>query len=168
MSSVRFEIAQELIERDEVIDGNARELFGHGKPFGSRWSLEAGSRNLRPIKTLARKVDLIARNEDNQHELCTRFLRLYTSRSPGESNPEFAAIFNGLTGVSVRARNTGSVEGFIEITHAPEQNEPILPTTADLGRMIMVDELLYTQDIRGCSMQVMSDMAATYVLTLCA
>ena len=57
-----------------------------------------------------------------------------------------------------------SQRGIIEVRFTPDQDEPTVATTADLGRMMLLDELIYGQGIVGSSRQILLADEANFVL----
>ena len=159
MSSLRLEIAHELIELNAPLDPSLQFLFGHNKPFGSRWKIDSGQHNLIPFRTTTRVVDMNNGFQTVSPE--SRFKDLYfqgrkIGTSIGLTNPDFLAIYDGIPELRIRVGMPYSYAGIITIEQALAPDAPAGHTSADLGRMMLVDELLLDQGIRSSSRQVMT------------
>lgn len=165
MSEMNKTIARELIERNQPLDGEARVLFGHGKPLGSRWHISTGAYDLILFKKTLRRVDLTQRYPDQAVNPKRNYGRLYIpSNTIRDVNPDFVAIFDGLSSVCFYTSFDPNGHGIIEIGEGAEHGQPLDATTADIGRMMLVDELIMEQNIRGCSRQVMDEKQAQLVI----
>ena len=162
MNKPTDEIARELIGMNSPLDYRAQALFGHRKPFGSRWKIASGLVNLVPYKTTVRNVDL--HNDYSTVSPEANFRRLYLPNNAQGSrvdiaDPEFCAIYKGVRNIRLWASTA-----IIGISETLATDVPFEHTTADLGRMMLVDQLLFDQDIRGGSRQMMSSEHAELVL----
>lgn len=160
MKKSYLDIAHELIEADQPVGRNASELFGHRKPFGSRWRTEAGSVNAKPRTLLRRSLELAPTGLYGVHSKDI-FESRHVKASPG-GDPELLGIFHGLK-PTIRAHIMHGSNGLLDIEIFPDQDEPTVLRTSDLGRMMLVDELLHDQGIQTSNRGMMDDRHALMV-----
>lgn len=163
MSSLTSEIAHELIALEAPLQPDAVTLFGHDRPFGTRWRISSGIVNLEHFKTTERRVDLY--NSSSSDSSRINFRKLYRPDTLGscplqETSPELQAIFSGVRRVLFRATLERGYQGKLVFDEVAPEVGKTSHTTADLGRMMLIDDLLFDQGIRGGSRQWMSPAQA--------
>jgi hypothetical protein len=140
-------LANELIEAKKPLSKKHVWLFGHANPLGSRWRIHNGAENLLPFKKLTREVNLWVRHEPSDHSVSRRFDRLAGSGLMAGEDDSFkqqlANIFhtNPITETRFRA-GSSSTKGLIDFTQTPFFEEAAVVTSADVGRMMLVDVCL--------------------------
>jgi len=158
------EIAKHLIRDDTIVDGRAKHLIGHEKPFGHRWSVRAGSNNFVPETVLTRRLELPSQQEPEGIRAMSIFKGLYLQEE-WIVNSDFTEIFSDLTNVTFETYLQYGTVGIIKMVERPDQEEATSLRSGDLGRMMLVDELLFDQGIRTNNRQLMNIGDAELVLS---
>ncbi len=99
---------------------------------GSKWEFFAGTLNLVPQKIFERRVSFFAKEQRNN---------FVTQFDSGSINPIFAALFNDVNMVTCVTAYT-TFDGVINVTQKPETIGVPTITTADVGTMMLANDLL--------------------------
>jgi len=145
MAKYYNEVAHTLIEQDKVVGAEAQNLFGYGHnlPFGSRWHMTTGFDDFVPTKKISRTMRLDTEKEIKKEE--DRFRKMFIT---DRGNPNaigmnaILKIFEGVPNLKIRA-SISPPEGLIVVTETPNQDTVPIPTTADFGRMMLIDDVVY-------------------------
>jgi hypothetical protein len=146
------EIAQHLKEVDAVVQGHVRGLWGHKKPFGTRWDTFTGFRNDNPLKILTRHIDFPSGQSSNDDNDYSRYFRLISE----VGRRQLEVLFDEDT-VTVTAEMEDWKNARINFTQTPEGDIAKL-RASDLGRMILVDTELAKYGFPGQMTQQQAKM----------
>lgn len=158
------QIARELIKEDKPLDGRVQGLFGHKMPFGRRWTIQTGSQNAKPFTVIERMLELPQPRDSVGGCSWRRFDDLYNSVNP-TGRDGVNAIFSESTNVNVDSYLLNGQIGIIRIEETPDQNEATALRGGDLGRMMLIDDLIEDQEIKTMNRQQMVPEHAELVLS---
>lgn len=128
-------LAFELIDIGAEFSPDFIQILGHNRPLGTRWNFKHGSNNFVPFKEFTRSLVTPSQNDT---ESLTRLIAPHTS-----TGRILLGIFGGSGEYSMRI-NSGEWrrEGAITFSAKESVARYAAPSSADIGRMMLVDVAL--------------------------